>query len=137
MDDSRTMQSYQIFSILPDPSTGVRVPFLFLELSRQPVLLTISPLSIAQMSKPDESQQDEEMKQQVALSRAVQEGGVGENLRPGNSKDNRNNSDVGGSMTQNPLAEDVELEVYTTCSIYCIKYALWRRLHVPIQNISL
>ena len=40
------MQSYNIFKFFPDPSTGVRVPFLYLELSRQPILLTISPLSI-------------------------------------------------------------------------------------------
>ena len=48
-----------------------------------------------------------------------------------------NSSDVGGSMTNNPLAEDIELEVYATCSIYCIKYILWRRFQVPIQNMLL
>ena len=46
VEDQRTMQSYNIFKFFPDPSTGVRVPFLYLELSRQPILLTISPLSI-------------------------------------------------------------------------------------------
>ena len=45
VDDQRTMQSYQIFKLLPDPASGIRVPFLYLELSRQPVLLTVSPLS--------------------------------------------------------------------------------------------
>jgi len=74
----------------------------------------------------------------MALSRAVQEVGPGENNRGLNHvKMITGNSDVGGSQTQNPLAEDVELEVFTTCSIYCIKYALWRRLQVPIQNLSL
>ena len=29
------------------------------------------------------------------------------------------------------------MEVFTTTSIYCVKYALWRRLHVPIQNLQL
>jgi len=41
------------------------------------------------------------------------------------------NADVGGSQTD-PNAEDVELEVFSTTSIYCIKYMLWRRLQVQI-----
>jgi len=57
------MQSYQIFKFFPDPSSGVRVPYLYLELSRQPVLLTISPQSVGQQSSIQESQQNEEMKQ--------------------------------------------------------------------------
>ena len=73
----------------------------------------------------------------MALSLAVQEMGPGENNRGQNHVKATGNSDVGGSQTQNPLAEDVELEVFTTCSIYCIKYALWRRLQIPIQNLSL
>lgn len=44
---------------------------------------------------------------------------------------------MGGSQTQNPLAEDDELEVFTNTSIHCIKYELWRRLKVPIQNMTL
>ena len=36
-------------------------------------------------------------------------------------------ADVGGSQTENPMNEDIELEVYSTCSVYCIKYVLWRR----------
>lgn len=46
-------------------------------------------------------------------------------------------ADVGGSATQNPLAEDIELEVFATCSVYCIKYILWKRFQTPIQNIRL
>ena len=72
------------------------------------------------------------MKQQMALSRAVQENGPNENNRQDPGK-----ADVGGSQTQNPLAEDVELEVFTNCSIYCIKYVLWRRIQMPIQNMML
>ena len=72
----------------------------------------------------------------MALSRAMQEG-PNECNRAQNNVKITGKSDVGGSQTQNPLAEDVELEVFTTCSIYCIKYALWRRLQVPIQNLSL
>ena len=34
LEDQRTMQSYQIFKFLPHSSTGARVPYLFLELSR-------------------------------------------------------------------------------------------------------
>lgn len=71
----------------------------------------------------------------MALSMAAQEV-LNENQRSDGVKIPKN-SDVGGSQTQNPLAEDMELEVFTTSSIYCIKYALWRRLHVPIQNLSL
>jgi len=41
------MESYQIFKYAPDPVTGIRVPFLFLELSKQPVLLTISPCIVS------------------------------------------------------------------------------------------
>jgi len=44
IEDQRSMQSYSIFKLMPDPSTGIKVPFLYLELSRQPVLLTVSPL---------------------------------------------------------------------------------------------
>ena len=29
------------------------------------------------------------------------------------------------------------MEVFTTTSIFCVKYALWRRLQVPIQNLQL
>ena len=34
VDDQRTMQSYQIFKLWPDPESGIKVPFLYLELSR-------------------------------------------------------------------------------------------------------
>jgi hypothetical protein len=71
---------------------------------------------------------NEEMKQQVALSLAVQENGPANDNRNNGFIKASNDADVGGSQTQNPLAEDIELEVYTTCSIYCIKYVLWRRL---------
>ena len=27
--------------------------------------------------------------------------------------------------------------MFTTTSVYCVKYLLWRKLHVPIQNLSL
>lgn len=43
---------------------------------------------------------------------------------------------MGGSQTD-PRAEDVELEVFSTTSIYCVKYLLWRRLQVQILNMSL
>lgn len=62
----------------------------------------------------------------------MQENGPNENNRQGALR----KSDVGGSQT-NPHAEDVELEVFTTTSIYCVKYSLWRKLQVPIQNMSL
>jgi len=70
IDDQRTMQSYQIFKYFPDAETGVRVPFLYLELSRQPVLLTISPSSNMGhlQSQVQAREQNEEMKHQVALS---------------------------------------------------------------------
>lgn len=123
MEDQRTMQSYNIFKFLPDPESGVRVPFLYLELSKQPVLLTISPSLSAAAQDPGE-----EMKHQMALSQAVVENGPTENNR---NKVNQG-ADVGGSATHNPSAEDIELEVYTTCSIYCVKYILWRRFQTPI-----
>ncbi len=34
IEDHRSMQSYSIFKFFPDPETGVRVPFLYLDLSR-------------------------------------------------------------------------------------------------------
>ena len=67
------------------------------------------------------------MKQQVALSRAVQENGPTENQRNGALMKGNGDADVGGSQTENPMNEDIELEVYSTCSVYCIKYVLWRR----------
>lgn len=66
------------------------------------------------------------MKKHLALQRAVAENGP--------SDDNNREklvavpgADVGGSATNNPLAEDIEIEVFSTCSIYCVKYILWRR----------
>ena len=56
---------------------------------------------------------------------AAQENNPGEDKREQNNMNN--SSDVGGSQTKNPLAEDIEIEVYATYSIYCIKYILWRR----------
>ena len=44
VEDQRSMQSYQIFKLMPDAASGIKVPFLYLELSRQPLLLTVSPL---------------------------------------------------------------------------------------------
>ena len=40
---------------------------------------------------------------------------------------------TGGSQVDNPQ-EDLEITVFSTCSIYCIKYILWKQLKVPIQN---
>mmetsp|Transcript_26025 Transcript_26025/g.32469 ORF Transcript_26025/g.32469 Transcript_26025/m.32469 type:complete len:204 (+) Transcript_26025:244-855(+) len=134
IEDQRTMQSYQIFKLMPDPASGVRVPFLYLELSRQPVLLTISPLSSMQ-SQLQAKERNEERMQQVALSRAAQENGPTENNRSNGMK-GHGNADVGGSQTD-PHAEDVELEVFSTTTIYCLKFLLWRKLQVPIQNLSL
>lgn len=87
------MQSYNIFKFLPDPVSGVRVPFLYLELSKQPILLTISPSILGASAANQEN--GEEMKNQMALSRAVVENGPTENNR------NKANSgaDVGGSAT--------------------------------------
>ena len=41
---------------------------------------------------------------------------------------------TGGSQTFNHQEEDFEIKSFMTCSIYCIKYMLWRKLQVPIQN---
>ena len=40
---------------------------------------------------------------------------------------------TGGSQNENPH-EDLEINVFSTCSIYCIKYIIWKQLKVPIQN---
>ena len=38
---------------------------------------------------------------------------------------------TGGSQNENPQ-DDIEINVFSTCSIYCIKYILWKKLKVPI-----
>ena len=131
VDDLRTMHSYQIFKLLPDPSSGIRVPFLYLELSRQPVLLTVSPLSSMQSQLQQAKERNDERMQAMALSRAAQENGPTDNNRSTQNVKEPGNADVGGSQT-NPHAEDVELEIFSTTTIYCIKFLLWRRLQVPI-----
>ena len=44
VEDQRTMQSYHLFKYIPPESEGPnqRTPYLLLELSNQPVVLTIS-----------------------------------------------------------------------------------------------
>ena len=41
---------------------------------------------------------------------------------------------TGGSNTFNQQEEEFEIKSFMTCSVYCIKYQLWRKLQVPIQN---
>lgn len=95
------------------------------------MLLTVNPLSSMQSQLQQAKERNDERMQAMALSRAAQENGPTDNNRSTQNVKEPGNADVGGSQT-NPHAEDVELEIFSTTTIYCIKFLLWRRLQVPI-----
>ena len=48
--------------------------------------------------------------------------------------DSMNPGATGGSQTVHTVEDELEIKCYAGCSIHCLKYLIWRRLQIPIQD---